>query len=76
MFHNVSDSEKYDTYILSCYERVLESEAENIRNCAVLVECGFLTNEEECEKLSDKDYQRQLSFSIFCGMMEYMERKK
>ena len=43
---------------------------------AVLIECGFLSNPEECEKLSDKDYQRQLSFSIFCGMMEYMERKK
>ena len=43
---------------------------------AVLIECGFLSNPEECKKLCEKDYQRQLSFSIFCGMMEYMERKK
>ncbi|MBQ8858464.1 MAG: N-acetylmuramoyl-L-alanine amidase [Clostridia bacterium] len=43
---------------------------------AVLIECGFLSNPEECQKLCEKDYQRQLSFSIFCGMMEYMERKK
>ena len=43
---------------------------------AVLIECGFLSNPEECKKLSEKDYQRQLSFSIFCGMMEYIECKK
>ena len=49
---------------------------DKISHPAILIECGFLSNPEECEKLSDKDYQRQLSFSIFCGMMEYMERKK
>ncbi len=42
---------------------------------AVLVECGFLTNPEECEKLSQNDTQRQLSFSLFCAMMEYIEGK-
>ena len=41
---------------------------------AVLVECGFLSNPEECEKLSQKDYQSRLSFSIFCAMMEYIEK--
>ena len=39
---------------------------------AVLIECGFLSNPAECQKLSQKDYQRQLSFSIFCAMMEYI----
>lgn len=39
---------------------------------AVLVECGFLSNYAECEKLCQEDYQRQLSFSLFCGMMEYI----
>ena len=39
---------------------------------AVLVECGFLSNPEECRLLSQKDYQSQLCFSIFCGMMEYI----
>lgn len=43
---------------------------------AVLVECGFLSNPAECEKLSQKDYQRQLSFSLFCGIMEYIENNK
>jgi len=37
---------------------------------AVLIECGFLSNAEDAAKLSDKDYQKQLSFSIFCAIME------
>ena len=44
-------------------------------NPAVLVECGFLSNWEECAKLSTKDYQRRLSFSIFCGIMEYINSR-
>lgn len=39
---------------------------------SVLVECGFLSNPEECEKLCDKDYQRKLSFSIFCGIIDFI----
>lgn len=41
---------------------------------AILIECGFLSNREECEKLSTKDYQTQLSFQIFCGIMEYIKK--
>ena len=39
----------------------------------VLVECGFLSNPQECEKLSEKEYQKRLSFSIVCGIIKYME---
>ena len=46
---------------------------ENIDNTAVLIECGFLTNKEECEKLSQKEYQKELSFSIVCAIIEYIE---
>ena len=46
---------------------------ENLENTAVLVECGFLSNNEECQKLSEKEYQKQLSFSIVCGIIEYMK---
>ena len=46
---------------------------ENIDNPAVLIECGFLSNIEECEKLSKKEYQKQLSFSIVCGIIEAIE---
>ncbi len=48
---------------------------ENINNTAVLVECGFMTNNEELKKLSEKEYQKQLSFSIVCGIIEYIEGK-
>ena len=47
---------------------------ENIKNTAVLIECGFLSNTEECEKLSEKEYQKELSFSIVCGIIEYIEK--
>ena len=46
---------------------------ENVKNPAVLIECGFLSNVEECEKLSEKEYQKSLSFSIVCGIIEYIE---
>ena len=45
-------------------------------NCSattVIVECGFLSNAEECRRLSEKEYQKELSFAIFCGIIEYME---
>lgn len=42
---------------------------------AVLIECGFLSNYGECEALSEKDYQRRLCFSIFCGMMNYINQE-
>ncbi len=47
-----------------------------LKNCGgtgILVECGFLTNPDECEKLSQKEYQKELSFSIVCGIIEYIE---
>ena len=47
---------------------------ENIDNTAVLIECGFLTNLDECKKLSEKEYQKELSFSIVCGIIEYIEK--
>ena len=47
---------------------------ENIKNTAVLIECGFLSNAEECKKLSEKEYQKELSFSIVCGIIEYIEK--
>lgn len=47
---------------------------ENMTNPAVLVECGFLSNPEECELLCKKEYQKQLSFSIVCAIIEYMKK--
>jgi N-acetylmuramoyl-L-alanine amidase len=48
---------------------------ENVTNPAVMIECGFLTNSEECEKLSEENYQNQLSFSVIRAIIEYIEGK-
>ncbi len=46
---------------------------ENSTGTSILIECGFLSNENECEKLSQKEYQKRLSFAIVCGIIEYIE---
>jgi len=45
---------------------------DNSNGTPVIIECGFLSNEAESEKLSQKEYQKQLSFSIICGIIEYI----
>ena len=47
---------------------------QNANGTGVIIECGFLSNNEECEKLSEKEYQKQLSFSIVCGIINYMNK--
>ena len=42
---------------------------------AVLVECGFLSNKEEEQKLIDEKYQKQVAWSIYCGIIEYFNEK-
>jgi N-acetylmuramoyl-L-alanine amidase len=41
---------------------------------AVLVECGFLSNGEDCATLSDAEYRRRLAFLLFCSIRESMEK--
>ena len=41
---------------------------------SVIVECGFLSNAEECEKLLEKEYQKELSVAIVCGIINYMDK--
>ena len=38
---------------------------------AVIVECGFLSNKSELQKLKDEKYQTMMAFCIFCGIMDY-----
>lgn len=40
----------------------------------VMVECGFLSNREEAEKLNDGEYQKQMAFEIFKGTYNYFVR--
>ena len=38
---------------------------------AVIVECGFLSNEQEAKKLTNEKYQTDIAFSIYCGITDY-----
>ena len=37
---------------------------------AILVECGFLSNPQECAKLQEFSYQQQLAFAIAAGVLD------
>jgi len=39
---------------------------------AVLVECGFITNDEELMKLTDSEYQKKLAYAIYAGYCDYL----
>ena len=40
---------------------------------AVLVECGFLSNENEADLLKEFEYQKKIAFTIFISVMEFLE---
>lgn len=40
---------------------------------AVLVECGFMTNADELEKLKTEDYQYKMAQAIAKGIIDYLE---
>lgn len=40
---------------------------------AILIECGFLSNPQECEKLSSYDYRRELSFVLYSSLVSFLE---
>lgn len=42
---------------------------------SVIVECGFLTNPEEEERLNSESYQNQMALSIYLGILEYFEQE-
>lgn len=50
LLQSVSDAEKYDAYIINCFERVLESEDEKMRVCAADSLFGYYTRKEQYEK--------------------------
>lgn len=46
---------------------------DRIESPAVLIECGFLSNYEECEKLCNEEYQKKLAFIISTAIEKYIE---
>jgi len=45
----------------------------NTKVPAVLVECGFLSNDEEAALLNNQQYQKKMAFSIYCGLLDYCQ---
>lgn len=43
----------------------------NAKVPAVLVECGFLSNEQEAVALNQEAYQKKIAFCIYCGLLDY-----
>lgn len=43
----------------------------NTDNPAVIVECGFLSNKQERQKLLDTEYQKQMAFAVATGFLDY-----
>ncbi len=41
---------------------------------SVLVECGYISNRTEENKLLSPQYQRRIAFSIFCGISAYYQK--
>lgn len=60
-------------------ERKIKAVGTNIYllyNCtipSVMVECGFLSNEDEAKKLKTEEYQTQIAFSIMQGIIDFLE---
>lgn len=46
---------------------------DRITHPAVLIECGFLSNEEECSLLSSEEYQQKLALAIFSAVSKYID---
>ncbi len=42
----------------------------NIKTPGILVECGFLSNPEECEKLKSKEYRQKIAQAIYDGTVK------
>lgn len=40
----------------------------------IIIECGFLTNSEEEEKLISEDYQDKMAWGIYLGIVDYFEK--
>lgn len=45
---------------------------DNIEIPSVLVECGFLSNQYEADRLNNDMYQRELAFMIYSSIMKYI----
>lgn len=52
--------------------RILDS----INSPAVLVECGFLSNDREAELLNTEEYRSKIAYLIYCSIIQYLDKSK
>lgn len=43
------------------------------KNPSLMIECGFLSNPEEEARLATTEYQQKMAFSIYCGVLEFID---
>lgn len=43
---------------------------------AVIVECGFLSNDEDNKKLNTEQYQEKIAWAIYMGIIDYYDKNK
>ena len=48
---------------------------DNVKIPSVIVECGFLSNREECSALKTEEYQNKIVWGIFIGLQEYFVKE-
>lgn len=79
--HDAADALRGDVirYLQPENDRELKAAGSNIyilnriEYPAILIECGFLSNSEECEMLCTEEYRRRLSFVIFSSLSSFLE---
>lgn len=47
----------------------------NATHPAVLLECGFMSNEAELNNFKDKKYQSKYVYAVFCGIQNYLKKR-
>lgn len=45
---------------------------DRVKKPAILIECGFISNDAECRSLSDEAYRQKLSLGLFAGIVKYL----
>jgi N-acetylmuramoyl-L-alanine amidase len=45
----------------------------NSKNPTILIECGFLSNPDEAQKLNTKEYRNKVAYTITCGILNYID---
>lgn len=64
---NTRETKKADKNIYLLY---------NAKVPAVIVECGFLSNNEELARLKTEEYRQEMAFAIYCGYLNYYNQNQ